>query len=173
MQMLKILGATFRKGCSYLCFFFFSFIFIQKSKSLYCMVTYTYSPTSTHANSCTYIHNVTLFILTMKTVVEEPISCQMEALEDSNWIAHLFQTYIASFCITPSFQTEPMQINCVQEGACIAIVLLCVACCCLSLADLCYINKNEQCLNNAKTDLTLRITPHAQLVCHLPPSSRR
>lgn len=55
------------------------------------------------------VYNVTLFMLTMETVVEEPVLCQMEALRDWNWIPYPFQINSASLCmLIPSFQTEPL-----------------------------------------------------------------
>lgn len=72
-----------------------------------------------------------------------------------NWIAHPFQTYNASLCTLTIFPNRtnvhwPMQINCLQERACVAIISLYIA----SL-DPSYINVNEKYINNATTDLTL------------------
>lgn len=81
---------------------FLPFIFIQKSSSSHWIAKKTNlseAPAHTSARTQpdrTHINNVTLFTLTMKTVVEEPISCQAQTRGDRDLIARPFQIRGAS-----------------------------------------------------------------------------
>ncbi len=153
-------------------------MFIQESRPLCCIIMssqFIRRHVSTHAKMCTN-RNVTLFLLSLKTVAKEPISMSNGDSQTSTELLIHSKNNIAYLCtLTPSFQHNQCALTYANKPCpggsvyCRSSIVYCVT-------DSCYINKNDGYMNNASADLTLseyRRHPYAQLICHLPLSSRR
>lgn len=126
-------------------FIFLSFLFtLQKCKSSYCVIII--QPilpclhVSTHVNTEWHIHTtrVAIFLLSMRTVVEEPITCKIKALKSK----FIYSKYTIPLSARSNYLSKQNQCaltyaNKLSPGGslnCHLSIMYCVI-------DLCYINK--------------------------------